>query len=107
VFLGPAVCFQLTKKNSKINMSSLDAPIRRIITSHDSKGKAIFASDEILTPVDPTTAPVFSTPSASSAFGVIQIHRSRTFPVDNQRPLTEPHKTLVPLADTKGPSWYV
>lgn len=85
----------------------LAAPIRRIITSHDPKGKAIFISDDILTPVDPTTAPVFSAPSASSGFGVIQIHRTRTFPANNQRPLSEPHKTLVPLADTKGPSWYV
>lgn len=82
----------------------LTTPIRRIITSHDSKGAAIFASDDVLTPVDPSTAPVFSAPSVDSGFGVIQIHRTRSFPVDNQRPLSEPHKTLVPLADTKGPS---
>jgi hypothetical protein len=85
----------------KIN---LETPIRRIITGHDSKGTAIFASDDILYPVDPNTAPAFSAPNESSAFGVIQIHRSRGFPVDNTLPFKEPHKTLVPLADTKGAS---
>lgn len=84
-----------------VNMA---VPIRRVITSHDSKGIAFFASDDILTPYDPNTAPNFVTPGPDSGFGVIQIHRSRGFPVDNQRPLSEPHKTLVPLADTKGPS---
>ncbi|KAH8801780.1 hypothetical protein F5884DRAFT_685128 [Xylogone sp. PMI_703] len=79
-------------------------PIRRVITGHDSKGTGYFASDDILTPYDPNTAPQFSAPGPDSGFGVIQIHRSRGFPVDNQRPLSEPHKTLVPLADTKGPS---
>ena len=82
----------------------MDTPIRRIITAHDPKGKAYFASDEILTPYDPTTAPEFSTPGPDAGFGVIQIHRSRGFPVDNMRPLVDPYKTLVPLADTKGPS---
>jgi len=80
------------------------APIRRIITSHDAKGKAIFASDDTLTPVDPLTAPLFTAPTAESSFGVIQIHRTRSFPADNLRSIKEPHKTLVPLADTKGPS---
>lgn len=82
----------------------LTAPIRRIITSHDAKGTAIFASDEILTPVDPVTAPLFAAPTAESSFGVIQIHRTRSFPANNLRSIKEPHKTLVPLADTKGPS---
>jgi quercetin dioxygenase-like cupin family protein len=80
------------------------APIRRIITAHDSNGTAFFASDDILTPYDPNTAPIFTAPGPDSGFGVIQIHRSRSFPVDNQRSFSEPHKTLVPLADTKGPS---
>jgi quercetin dioxygenase-like cupin family protein len=79
-------------------------PIRRVITAHDSRGVAFFASDDTLTPYDPNTAPAFTTPESDAGFGVIQIHRSRGFPVDNQRPLSEPHKTLVPLADTKGPS---
>ncbi|GFF84630.1 hypothetical protein IFM53868_04208 [Aspergillus udagawae] len=82
----------------------MTAPIRRIITAHDSKGKAYFASDELLHPYDPTTAPRFEAPGPDSGFGVIQIHRSRGFPVDNMRPIKEPHRTLVPLADTKGPS---
>ncbi|KAJ5910471.1 hypothetical protein N7504_005114 [Penicillium tannophilum] len=82
----------------------MDVPIRRVITSHDSKGKAYFSSDETLTPYDPTTAPEFKTPAPDAGFGVIQIHRSRGFPVDNMLPLADPHKTLVPLADTKGPS---
>lgn len=82
----------------------MGVPIRRVITAHDPNGKAYFASDDILTPYDPNTSPVFSVPGPESGFGVVQIHRSRGFPVDNQRPLTEPHKTLVPLADTKGPS---
>lgn len=84
-----------------VNMA---VPIRRVITAHDSKGIAFFASDDILTPYDPNTAPNFTIPQPDAGFGVIQIHRSRGFPVDNQRPLSEPHKTLVPLADTKGPS---
>ncbi|KAJ5261285.1 hypothetical protein N7478_011880 [Penicillium angulare] len=87
-------------------MSSIkmDTPIRRVIASHDSKGKAFFSSDETLTPYDPITAPEFKTPASDAGFGVIQIHRSRGFPVDNMRPFVDPHKTLVPLADTKGPS---
>jgi hypothetical protein len=84
--------------------TDLAPPIRRVITTHDLKGTAIFASDDVLYPVDPSTAPVFSTTNESSAFSVIQIHRSRGFPVDNQLALKESHKTLVPLADTKGAS---
>ncbi|KAF7159629.1 hypothetical protein CNMCM5623_005009 [Aspergillus felis] len=84
-----------------INMS---VPVRRIITAHDPKGKAYFASDEVLHPYDPTTAPRFEAPGPNSGFGVIQIHRSRGFPVDNTLPIKDPHRTLVPLADTKGPS---
>ena len=87
-----------------MSSAELNTPIRRVITGHDSKGTAIFESDDILHPVDPTTTPIFSTPTTSSAFGVIQIHRTQSFPVNNLLPLTEPHKTLVPLADTKGPS---
>jgi quercetin dioxygenase-like cupin family protein len=87
--------------STNLNMA---VPIRRVITAHDPKGVAYFASDEVLTPYDPNTAPLFSAPGPDSGFGVIQIHRSRGFPVDNQRHLSEPHKTLVPLADTKGPS---
>jgi hypothetical protein len=90
-----------TMSSTKVDLAP---PIRRVITAHDSKGTAFFASDEILYPVDPSTAPVFSTTNENSAFGVIQIHRSRGFPVDNQLPLKDPHKTLVPLADTKGAS---
>lgn len=87
--------------SSNLNMA---IPIRRVITGHDPNGTALFTSDDTLSPYDPTTAPDFSTPTADSNFGVIQIHRSRGFPVDNQRPFSEPNKTLVPLADTKGPS---
>lgn len=76
-------------------------PIRRVITAHDSKGTAHFVSDDLLTPFDPTT---LDAPTPDSGFGVIQIHRSRGFPVDNQRPLTESHRTLVPLIGTDGPS---
>ncbi|KAJ5343601.1 Cupin 2 [Penicillium brevicompactum] len=82
----------------------MDKPIRRVIAAHDPQGKAIFASDDVLTPYDPTTAPEFSVPGPKSGFGVIQIHRSRGFPADNMRELPDPHRTLVPLADTKGPS---
>jgi hypothetical protein len=91
----------LTMSSSKVDLAP---PIRRVVTAHDPKGTAFFASDEMLYPVDPSTAPVFSTTNENSAFGVIQIHRSRGFPVDNQLPLKDPHKTLVPLADTKGAS---
>ncbi|KAJ5219697.1 hypothetical protein N7468_008901 [Penicillium chermesinum] len=82
----------------------MDTPIRRVITQHDAQRNAFFASDELLTPYDPLTAPRFSIPGPDSRFGVIQIQRSRGFPVDNMRSLPEPHKSLVPLADTKGPS---
>lgn len=86
-------------------MATLSTPIRRVLTASDLKGNGYFASDDLLTPYDPTTVPEFSVPTEKSAFGVVQIHRSRGFPVDNQRPLgKDPHKTLVPLADTKGPS---
>jgi quercetin dioxygenase-like cupin family protein len=83
---------------------NLTAPLRRIILGHDEKGTALFTSDDTLHSVDPTTAPAFNAPKPDSAFGVIQIHRSRSFPVDNTLPIKEPHRTLVPLADTKGPS---
>ncbi|PKX90441.1 cupin domain-containing protein [Aspergillus novofumigatus IBT 16806] len=82
----------------------MSTPIRRVITAHDPKGKAYFASDELLRPYDPATAPHFEAPGPNSGFGVIQIHRSRSFPVDNMRQDKDPHRTLVPLADTKGPS---
>jgi quercetin dioxygenase-like cupin family protein len=86
-------------------MTSLITPVRRVLTASDSQGKGYFASDDVLTPYDPTTAPEFSPPTEKSGFGVVQIHRSRSFPADNQRPLdNDPHRTLVPLADTKGPS---
>lgn len=76
-----------------------------MLTASDSKGNGYFASDDLLTPYDPTTAPDFQAPTEKSGFGVIQIHRSRGFPADNQRSLDkDPHRTLVPLADTKGPS---
>lgn len=78
--------------------------IRRIVTDHDEHGNAIFVSDEMLESVDPTTEPRFQPTTADSMFGVMQIHRSRRFSVDNQKPLKDPHKTLIPLADTKGAS---
>ncbi|PGG96105.1 hypothetical protein AJ79_09731 [Helicocarpus griseus UAMH5409] len=84
-----------------LNMAN---PVRRVITATDPKGKGYFASDETLTPYDPTTAPHFTVPGPDAGFGVVQIHRSRSLPADNQRPLPDPHRTLVPLADTKGPS---
>lgn len=90
--------------SSAFRSIAMDTPIRRVITGHDSKGKAYFASDENLTPYDPTTAPEFSTPGPNSGFGIVQIHRSRGFPADNMADLPDPHRTLVPLADTKGPS---
>ncbi|KAK2752117.1 hypothetical protein FQN55_008005 [Onygenales sp. PD_40] len=82
----------------------MSTPIRRTIMSHDPSGKAYFASDELLTPYDPNTAPNFTVPGPDAGFGVIQIHRARSFPANNQLDLPDPHKTLVPLADTKGPS---
>jgi hypothetical protein len=83
---------------------NLTSPIRRIITGHDVNGTSVFESDTVLRPVDPTTIPHFTAPTPSSPFGVIQIHRTRSFPANNLLPFTEPHKTLVPLADTKGAS---
>ncbi|KAJ6186833.1 hypothetical protein N7519_001741 [Penicillium mononematosum] len=50
----------------------MDTPIRRVVAGHNAQGKAYFASDEILTPYDPTTAPAFSTPGPDSGFGVIK-----------------------------------
>ena len=76
-----------------VNMA---VPIRRVINHHDPKGLAVFASDDTLTPYDPNTTPAFTIPEPDAGFGVIQIHRARSFPVDNQRSLSEPHKTLVP-----------
>ena len=87
---------------STFDPADLNRPVRRIITTHTPSGKAIFASDDTLYPVDPLTN--FGTPTAETPFAVVQIHRSRTNPVDNTRPLKEYHKSLVPLADTKGPS---
>lgn len=85
----------------KVDMAT---PIRRVITGHSPSGKAYFASDDLLAPYDPNTAPHFTTPGPDAGFGVIQIHRSRGFPADNQRTLPDPHRSLVPLADTKGAS---
>ena len=87
---------------STFDPAELHRPVRRIITTHTPAGKAVFESDDTLYPVDPLTN--FGTPTAETPFAVIQIHRTRTFPVDNTRPLKEFHQTLVPLADTKGPS---
>ncbi|OQD73690.1 hypothetical protein PENDEC_c014G06056 [Penicillium decumbens] len=50
----------------------MDTPIRRVVTVHDPQGKAYFASDELLTPYDPKTAPEFSIPDPDSGFGVVQ-----------------------------------
>ncbi|KAI9930064.1 hypothetical protein ASPWEDRAFT_35331 [Aspergillus wentii DTO 134E9] len=81
--------------------NQMATPIRRVVTGNNPNGTAHFASDDILTPWDPTTS---STPTPDANFGVIQIHRSKSFPADNTLDLPDPHRTLVPLADTKGPS---
>ncbi|OJD18432.1 hypothetical protein AJ78_01551 [Emergomyces pasteurianus Ep9510] len=82
----------------------MGVPIRRVIASSDAKGNGYFTSDDLLTPYDPTTSPHFSVPGPDAGFGVVQIHRSRSLPANNQRQLSDPHRTLVPLADTKGAS---
>lgn len=79
-------------------------PVRRVIAAHDAKGTAYLAEDDLLTPYDPNTVPDFAVPVPDAGFGVIQVHHSRSFPADNQRDLPDPHMTLVPLTDTKGPS---
>jgi mannose-6-phosphate isomerase-like protein (cupin superfamily) len=103
-YTGKSKHFKQVSNPPAISVSKMDTPIRRIIAEHDKKGKASFVTDEYLTPYDPKTAPAFTTPDSNSGFGVIQIHRSRSFPADNMLQLPDPHKTLVPLADTKGPS---
>jgi mannose-6-phosphate isomerase-like protein (cupin superfamily) len=64
--------------------------VRRIITGHDSNGKAIIESDDKLTPYNPFTgAPVSTDPENGQApFGFTVVHRTAQFPASNtERPV--------------------
>ncbi|RFU24884.1 hypothetical protein B7463_g11450, partial [Scytalidium lignicola] len=51
--------------------------IRRLVTGHDSAGKAIFEFDEVLTPVNPTPKTGRGSEGLGTALGVTLIHRTR------------------------------
>lgn len=57
---------------------------RRLVTGHDTSGKAIFEFDEILKPVNPTPKTSGESAGLGTALGVTLIHRTRNYPVQIQ-----------------------
>ena len=81
-------------------MASLPA-VHRIITGHNSEGKAIFESDTKLKPLNPyTNAPLTSDSSEPFAFAVV--HRTSGFPASNTEPPVEYHGKKISLEDKVG-----
>jgi len=58
-------------------------PIRRVVTGHNDKAKAIVVSDEVLKPFDPFTAEM-SEPEEGRA-GFINICRTAEYPAKNDQ----------------------
>ncbi|KKY25885.1 putative cupin 2 [Phaeomoniella chlamydospora] len=82
-----------------------NGPVRRIITTHDpSTGHATFLSDDTLHPFDPLTAPDFQPPGPTSLGAFVEIHRTRSYPVNNLLPATDPHlHNPTSITDPSGP----
>ncbi len=75
--------------------------VHRIVTGHNSEGKAIIESDTKLTPLNPyTNAPLTSDSSEPFAFAVV--HRTSGFPASNTEPPVEYHGKKISLEDKVG-----
>lgn len=75
---------------------------RRIVTDHNSDGKAIFGSDEILTsanPIDPEGKPV---PDGALIPGFTSIFRTDGHPATAQGSWQDPHGKMQNLVGTEG-----
>lgn len=75
--------------------------VHRIVTGHNSEGKAIIESDTKLTPLNPfTNAPLTSDSSEPFAFAVV--HRTSGFPASNTEPPVDYHGKKISLEDKVG-----
>ncbi|ERF68835.1 hypothetical protein EPUS_04487 [Endocarpon pusillum Z07020] len=80
---------------------ALPPAVHRIVTGHNSEGKAIIESDTKLTPLNPyTNAPLTSDSSDPFAFAVV--HRTSGFPASNTEPPIEYHGKKMSLEDKVG-----
>lgn len=61
-------------------------PTRRLVTGHDSRGKAIFQFDEVVHPVNPLGTKTLEGDgdAATLPLGVTLVHRTRGYPVQIQ-----------------------
>ena len=75
-------------------------PIRRIITGHSADGKAVFDSEVMLSPVNPTTED--GSPPEGAIPGFTLIHRTENYPVKVQGPIQDLHGKKIPLSDSSG-----
>jgi hypothetical protein len=80
-------------------MASLPT-VRRVITGHDTNGKAVIEADTHLSPCNPITgAPVLESPAP---LGFTLIHRTSSFPASNTETPTEYHGKKITLEDKIG-----
>jgi quercetin dioxygenase-like cupin family protein len=80
-------------------------PVRRIVTGHDEKGKAIIESDTTLSPFDPRAGNAELTQverRMKTGAGFIHIWRTEDFPAKVQGQWTEYHNKQIPLSDDIG-----
>ena len=84
---------------------SLTVPeVRRIITGHNAKGKAIIEADDTLAPVNPLNGVPLSESSSDGSvpFGFSLIYRTSSFPASNTEPPIEYHGKKIKLEDKSG-----
>ena len=73
---------------------------RRIVTGHDANGKAIFDSDDTLTPANPLEAD--GSPPEGIIPGFTTIFRTEGSPAQSQGPWTDHHGKKIPLTNQSG-----
>lgn len=77
-------------------------PIRRIITGHDTNGKAIFDSDTTLSMCDPFIEDGSPPAPGTTIPGFVLIHKTEGYPAKVQGPPVEYHGKIIPLSDESG-----
>lgn len=93
-------------------MASLP-PARRVVTGHNSEGKAVIDSDTVLKPIDPHShlPPPKGSPAPEPADeltsnhvrgGFILMFRTDGFPAKSQGPWTDYHGSHISLADAQS-----
>lgn len=65
------------------------------MTGHDDNGKAVFTSDEVLRPADPTQPG--NVPPSAKTVGFTTIYRTEGVPAKIQGPFEDLHGQMIPL----------